>query len=170
MSTSWFSHSSEAVEWLLGAPYGSTQFWIALGIAGGALLLFGWLIANFIFQAKRGIIVTLLAQLIPAAAGLAAWSALHIHVVPELSAGPLRDYLPIGASLLAVFLATVLVTRFLLGISEMAALFSVVFSYACVAGAVYAGRTLVDSVDTGQQRIEQHRQEQGNQFEDLLGN
>lgn len=136
----------------------------------GTLILFGWLIANFICQAKRGIIVTLIAQLIPAVAGIAAWSAMQIHVVPEMSAGPLRDYLPLGGAVLAAFLATVLLTRFLLAISEMAAVFSVVLSYACVVGAVYAGNTLVDSVDSGQQRIDQHRHEQGIQFQDLLGN
>ena len=168
MSTDWKSEFLALLELLIGHPYGTKPFWITAGIALGTLLLLGWLIANFIFAAKRGIILTFIAQILPAAAAAAGWIAVTIYAVPDLNAGAIRDYLPLAAAILAGFLTTMIATRFFLGISEGKTFFCVVASYACVIGAIYFGGSVVTQVDSGLEGLEEVQQERERERESAL--
>lgn len=165
----WETEFHSFLELILGAAYGSKPFWVAAGIAGGALLIFGWLITNFVFSAKRGFIVTLLGQIVPGAAAIAGWIAVTIYAVPELSAGPVRDYLPLAGAVLAGFLATMIISRFIFGISEGASIFAVILTYVCVAGAIFLGGTLVKTVDSGMQNFQETKEQRDAETDSLLG-
>lgn len=165
---SWKQELHVLLETVIGSPYGTTPFWVATGIALTCLLILGWLITNFIFQAKRGFLLSFIANLIPAAAAAAAWIAVSLHAVPELSAGPIRDYLPLGAAVLGAFLGTMLLSKFILGISEGATVLAVIFTYICVGAAIYFAGTLAAEVDSSLDSIEQKSDEKKSEAEWLL--
>jgi len=166
----WMQEFYSLLEIVIDSPYGSAPFWVTTGIALTCLLIIGWLISNFVFQAKRGFIVTLIANLIPAAAAAAGWIAVTIYAVPELGPGIVRDYLPLGAAILGAFLATMLISRFLFGISEMATIFSMILTYGCVAAAIFFGGTIAGEVDSGLDSIEEKKEERKSETESLLSN
>lgn len=166
----WHQEFHSLLETVIGSPYGSTPFWVTAGIALASLLILGWLISSFVLQAKRGFIVTFIANLAPAAAAAAGWIAVTLYAVPELGAGPIRDYLPLAAAILGAFLGTLLLSRFLLGISEGATLISVVLTYICVAAAVFFGGTLAGEVDSGIDSLEKKKEQRDAEAESLLGN
>jgi len=150
----WQTEFQNLSERILGAPFGSAPYWISLGIAVATLLIVGWIVASLIFQAKRGFILTLIAQVLPAIAAGAAHVATERYVVGEIGAGPIHDYLPLAAAILGAFLCTLTLTRWLLGIGEMASFFSVLITYACVIASVFMGSELVTQVDEGFDDIE----------------
>jgi len=167
--TEWKPEIHSLLELLLNAPYGSKPFWISAAIAGGTLLIFGWLISSFIFSASRGFLITFIAQAIPGAAAIAGSVAVTIYAVPELNAGPVRDYLPLAGAIFAAFLSTMLLSRFLLGIKEGSAILAVIFTYACVAGAIFLGHNLVESVDSGMQNLEEKKEQRESDTNSILG-
>lgn len=168
MTTKWKNEFFSLAETIVGAPYGSTPFWVTSGIALAAILLLGWLIASFILQAKRGFIVTFLAHAVPAAAAAAGWIAVTLYAVPELEAGAVRDYLPIGGAVLGAFIATLLLSRFLLGISEGATLVSVILTYACAAGAIFFAGSLAGEVDSSLESLEGKSEERRQEADSIL--
>lgn len=165
---SWVQEFHFLLETVTGTPFGTLPFWVTSGIALTCLLILGWLIASFVFQAKRGFIVTFLANLIPAAAAAAGWIAMTIYAVPEMGPGLIRDYLPLAAAILGAFLATLLLSRFLLGISEGATLFSMILTYVCVGGAIFFAGTIAGEVDSGLDSIEQKTEERDSEADSIL--
>tara|TARA_R100000027_G_scaffold61554_3_gene52978 strand:- start:9266 stop:9775 length:510 start_codon:yes stop_codon:yes gene_type:complete len=166
--TDWKTEFYSFFETILGSPYGTKPFWITAGIALGTLFILGWLIANFIFAAKRGILLTFIAQLLPIAAAAAGWVAVSIYAIPDLNAGFIRDYLPLAGAILAGFITAMIATRFFLGVSEGKSFFCVVASYACVAGAIYFGGTVVTQVDSGLEGLEMQQQEHEKETNSIL--
>jgi len=166
--TEWQTEFHNFMELIFNAPYGSKSFWILAGLAAGVLLIFGWLIANFIFSAKRGLVVSFIAQALPGAGAIAGWIAVTIYAIPELNAGPVRDYLPLAGAILAAFLTTMIFSRFLLGVSEGKALFSVILTYACVAASIFFGGTLVETVDEGIQGLEEKKEQRDSEADSVL--
>ncbi len=164
----WKTELQSFLEMIFSAPYGTKPFWVTVGIALAVLLIFGWLIANFIFAAKRGFILTFIAQALPGAAAIAGWIAVTLYAVPELNAGAIRDFLPLAGAILAAFLTTMIFARILLGISEGKAFFSILLSYAFVAGAIYMGGSLVKTVDSGLDNLEHEKQERESEAESIL--
>jgi hypothetical protein len=168
MNQSWKNELFRLLETVVGAPYGTTPFWITAGIALGAILILGWLIASFVLSAKRGFIVSFLAHIVPAAAAAAGWIAVTIYAVPELGAGAVRDYMPLAGAILAAFLATMLLSRFLLGISEGATLLSVLLTYACAAGAIFLGGSMVGQVDSSLDSLDEKNKQRQKETESIL--
>lgn len=164
----WNSEFRSLLETVVGAPYGTTPFWVTSGIALTCLLILGWLVTSIVFQAKRGFVITFVANLIPAAAAAAAWVAVTLYAVPELNAGPVRDYLPLGAAILGAFLGTMLLTRFLLGISEFSTIFAVVLTYVCVGASIFFAGTIAGEVDSGLEKIEEKTEERKNEADSIL--
>jgi len=168
MHTTWGDNFIELAENIFGFPYASNPFWIVLTFALGSLLLFGWLIANFIFSAKRGLVVCFIAQITPAVAAAASWIAVSLYAVPELEPGTIRDILPWVGAFLGGFLGTLLLARFFLGISEGKTFFSVIFTYAIVATVIYLGGTLVGEMDSGMDTLQEKQQERERETESIL--
>jgi len=166
--TTWKDELNSVLEQITGAPIGSTPFWVTSGIALGTLLLLGWLIANFIFSAKRGIVLTFVAQILPGIAALAGWIAVTLYALPELNAGLIRDYLPLGGAVLAGFLATLLMTRFFLGISEGKTLLSVTFTYICVVASIFLGGSLVREMDSSLENLGNQTEERKKEADSIL--
>ncbi|MEM0965968.1 MAG: hypothetical protein AAGJ81_07475 [Verrucomicrobiota bacterium] len=164
----WISELKLLLEHLFGSPFGSTPFWITSGIALGTLLILGWLIASFIFSAKRGFILTFFALVLPGVAALAGSIAVNIYAVPALSAGPVREYLPIAGAVLGGFLATLILTRFMLGISEGSTVLCTIMSYACVTGAVFLGGSLVTEADSSIDNLERQSEEREKDANSIL--
>lgn len=164
----WKTELNSFLEMIFNAPYGTKPFWVSAGIALGVLLIFGWLISNFIFSAKRGIIISFIANLLPGAAAIAGWIAVTLYAVPELNAGPVRDYLPLAGAILAGFLATMIFSRFILGITEGKVLISMIMTYACVAGAIFIGGSLVKNVDSGLESLENKQNERQQESDSIL--
>lgn len=167
MQTSWSDNFLELSEIVFGFPYASNPFWIVVSFSLGALLLFGWLIANFIFSAKRGLVVCFLAQLMPAVVAAIGWIAVTIYAVPEMEPGTIRNILPWIGAFLGGFLGTLLLTRFFLGISEGKTFFSIIFTYAIVFGVIYLGGTLVREMDTGLGTLQEKRDDRERDTESI---
>ncbi len=143
VQANWTQETLLLLERLAGAPFGTTAFWVSLAVALGIVLLLGWVLANFLFAAKRGILICFLGQLLPALAGGAGWVAVRVYAVPELQPGVVREWLPWGGAGLAALLGTLLLTRWILGVSELRALLSVVLTYGgVIAFFVFAGEYL----------------------------
>lgn len=168
MNTAWKNELVALSEEILGTTYGTTPFWISAAIAVGTMILLGWLIANFVLAAKRGIIVSFLGHSLPALAAAASWVAVVLYAVPELNAGVVRDFLPLAGAILGGFLATLLLTRFLLGISEGRCLMSVILTYACVAGAIFLGGSLVREMDSSLDNLEEKKEERDRDADSIL--
>jgi len=168
MNTAWKNELVTFSEKILGTTYGTSPFWASAAIAVGTMIIFGWLISNFVMSAKRGIIVSFLAHALPALAAAAGWVAVVLYAVPELNAGAVRDYLPLAGAVLGGFLATLLLTRFLLGISEGGCLMSVILTYACVATAIFLGGTLVREVDSNLDNLEHKKEEREREADSIL--
>ncbi len=168
MNTTWKNELVALSEKILGTTYGTTPYWISAGIAIGTMILLGWLISNFVLSAKRGIIVSFLGHALPAVAAAASWVAVVLYAVPELNAGAVRDYLPLAGAVLGGFLGTLLLTRFLLGISEGGCLMSVILTYACVAGAIFLGGSLVREVDSNLDNLEHKKEEREKDADSIL--
>jgi len=155
----WNIEFRSLLESLVGAPYGTAPFWITAAIALTCLLILGWLVTSIVFQAKRGFVLTFIANLGPAVAAAAAWVAVTLYAVPEINAGVVRDYLPLAAAILGAFLATMLFTRFLLGISELSTILAVILTYICVGASVFFAGTIAGEVDTSLENIEEKTRE-----------
>lgn len=164
----WQTELHSFLELVLGAPYGSKPFWITACIAIGVLLIFGWLITSFIFSAKRGFIIAFIGLALPGAAAIAGWIAVSIYAIPELNAGPVRDYLPLAGAIVAAFLTTMIASRFVLGITEGSTFLSVVLTYICVGGGIFLGGSLVQNVESGLEQLENSKEERNRESDSIL--
>jgi len=157
VNVSWQSEFIQLFEKIFGASAGSTPFLTIAGIALGTLVLFGWLIVNFVCSTRKGILVTFFSLAIPGILGAFGWIAAMRFGVPQLDAGPLRDQLPILVALSVVLITSFFITRKLLGTSEKACLVALVCTYACVFAAIQLGGSLVHEMDTSLSSLEEKK-------------
>lgn len=159
MNQSWNREFVGLVETIIGAPEGTTPFWTTVAIAVGTLVLAGWFVANFVCSARKGIVVSFFAHTVPAAAAACGWIAARLYLVPDMAAGPLRDFLPLAAAMAAILVVSFFTTRSWLGISEGGSVVAIALTYACVAAAILLGGSLAREMDSSLRSLEAEKQQ-----------
>tara|TARA_R100000027_G_scaffold67731_1_gene68251 strand:+ start:5693 stop:6232 length:540 start_codon:yes stop_codon:yes gene_type:complete len=167
----WNTQFRTFFENLFGEPQGSAPFFTISCVALGSLILFSWIITNFVSDGRKGPFRSFFAQALPGLAALLGWIGTRIYAGPHIQpSSPLQTLLPILGAIIAALVVSGFTARRLAGTSVKSGIVSLVLTYAVVTGVIYLGGSLVRDMDSSLTQLEKKKEQRDNDTRSIIEN
>ncbi len=150
----WIEAIKTVVEQLLFLAPDGPHFNILLMVGGGAVLIFGKLIASFVVGSKRGFILVFLGMALSLVVVVAGLAAYDIYLVERFSSETVQVAVKTALGIILFLGIGVCLAKVFMDVSWGMSLAALILTFAASLGCVYLTSQGIDSVAGGFEAIE----------------